>query len=185
VTHPFEHFPHTRRRQALLALIAAAMAMFVLLSVLDAPLRKTDEGGTVTLEVAGSTDRAKEIKDAWRADGVLENGAFIDGLDFLYAAVYSAALAGGAVAAAGAFRRRGRERLAAAGIVVAWIASGVVLFDWIENIGIAVTLLDEPMSPWPAISLGAAIPKFAGSTIALLYGLAGGVVTLASRRRGP
>jgi hypothetical protein len=167
----------------LLAAIAAAIGMFVLLSLLDDPLRSTDEGGTVALEVAGSANRAEEITEAWRAEGVVDNGAFIDGLDFLFAPLYAAALAGGCVAAAGAFRRRGNDRLANLGVTVAWVATAVIAFDWLENIAIAVILLDEPASPWPAIALAAAIPKFAGSWAALLYGLAGGAVALAGRSR--
>jgi len=184
VTHPFEQWPRSGRRRALLALIAAAIAMFVVLTLLDSPLRGTDEGGTVALELAGSTDEASEIKEAWRAEGVLDDGAFIDGLDFLFAPLYAAALAGGCVAAAGAFRRLGKARLAAAGIAIAWIASVVAVFDWTENIALAVVLLDQPASPWPAVALAAAIPKFAGTWAALLYGLAGGAVALARPARG-
>ena len=169
MTHPFEQWPRTRRRQALLALIAAAVVLWVVLSALDAPLRATDEGGTIPLEIAGSSDRASEIKEAWRAEGVLENGAFINGLDFLFAPIYAAALAGACVAAAGVFRRLGWERLAAAGIAIAWLATAAAVFDWTENIALAVILLDEPASPWPAIALAAAIPKFAGSGAALVY----------------
>jgi hypothetical protein len=183
VAHPFEHWPRTRRRQTLCALIAAAIAMLFLLWLLDAPLRASDEGGTVPLEVAGSMDRATDIKEAWRADGVLENGAFIDGLDFLFAPLYAAALAGGCVAAASVFRRLGNERVAAAGIAIAWLASAVAVFDWVENIALAAILLDEPASPWSAVALGAAIPKFAGTWVALLYALGGVGVSLAARGR--
>lgn len=164
-------------------MIAAALTLFIVLTVLDAPLRATDEGGTVPLEVAGSTERAKEIKEAWRAEGLLDDGAFIDGLDFLYAPLYAAALAGACVAAAGTFRRLGREGLARAGIVIAWLATAAAVFDWIENIALAAVLLDEPASPWPAVALAASIPKFAGTTVALLYGLAGGLAALARRPR--
>jgi hypothetical protein len=184
VAHPFEDFPRTGRRRAFLALIAAAIALSIVLMLLDAPLRSSDEGGTVSLEVAGTTDRAEEIKEAWRAEEVLDDGIFIDGIDFLYAPVYAAALAASCVAAAGAFRRRGRERLGRAGIALAWIAGAVVLFDWTENVALAAILLDEPTSPWPTVALVAAIPKFAGSTAALLYALGGGVVSLVSRTRG-
>jgi hypothetical protein len=184
VTHPFEQWPRSGRRQALLAAIAAAIALFVVLSLLDEPLRSTDEGGTVSLEVAGSVDRAQEITDAWRAQGVVDDGAFIDGLDFLFAPLYAAALAGGCVAAAAVFRRRGNRGLARLGIAVAWVATAVTVFDWTENIALAVVLLDEPTSPWPAVALVAAILKFAGTWAALLYGLAGGAVALVGRVRG-
>jgi hypothetical protein len=177
VTHPFEHWPVNGRRPKLLAVISAALVLFVVIALLDSPLRASDEGGTVSLEVAGSSARASEITAAWRADGTLENAAFIDGLDFLYALVYSAALAGLCVAASSAFKRRGHDRLALAGIVAAWIASAVAVFDCAENSALAVVLLDGPESPWPAIALGSAIPKFAGSVVALLFAFAGGAVS--------
>jgi hypothetical protein len=177
VTHPFEHWPVSGRRPKVLALISAALVLFMVIVLLDSPLRASDEGGTVSLEVAGSSGRASEITAAWRADGTLENAAFIDGLDFLYALVYSAALAGLCVAGSSAFKRRGHDRLALAGIVAAWIASAVAAFDCAENSALAVVLLDGPESPWPAIALGSAIPKFAGSVVALLFALAGGAVS--------
>ena len=77
----------------------------------------------------------------------------------------------------------GNERVAAAGIAIAWLASAVAIFDWVENIALATILLDEPASPWPAVALGAAIPKFAGTWVALLYALGGGAVSLAARGR--
>lgn len=184
MSHPFEQWPRTARTQALLALITAAITMFVVLALLDSPLRATDEGGTVSLEVAGSSHRANEIKESWRAEGLLDNGAFIDGLDFLYAPLYAGALAGACVAAAGTFRRLGSRRLAGAGIAIAWLASAVAAFDWAENVALAVVLLDEPTSPWPAIALAAAVPKFAGTWAALLYALAGGALALGRRPRG-
>jgi hypothetical protein len=62
--------------------IAAAIAMQVLLALVDGPLRETGDG-TVDFEVAGSAERAGEIVDSWRAHDLLANAAFIDGLDFL------------------------------------------------------------------------------------------------------
>jgi hypothetical protein len=173
VTHPLEHWPPSRRRRALVAVIAAAVMLQVILTLLDGPLRASDRGGTIPLEVAGSPGRADEIVSSWEADGVLDNGAFITGLDFLYAPLYAAAYAGGCVALAAAWRRRGRERLAAIGIAAAWAATAAAGFDYVENLGLAVTLLDEPASPWPQISLVAAIAKFAGIAAAVLYLLTG------------
>ncbi len=182
MTHPFERWPRTGRRRALVLVIAAAIAMQVVLALLDGPLRDSGDG-TVAFEVAGSAERAGEIVDNWRAEDLLANAAFIDGLDFLFALLYTAAIAGGCVAAAGVWRSRGRTRLAAAGIGIAWAASAAAAFDWTENVALAVILLDEPTSPWPAIALGAAIPKFAGAWAGLLYALSGGTVDLAGRIR--
>jgi hypothetical protein len=182
LTHPFERLPRTGRRRALLVLIVAAIAMQVVLALLDGPLRDTGDG-TVDFEVAGSAERAGQIVDNWRAHDLIANAAFIDGVDFLFALLYTAAIAGGCVAAAGAWRSRGRRRLAAVGIGLAWAATAAAAFDWTENVALAVSLLDEPTSPWPAIALGAAIPKFAGAWAGLLYALTGSTVALAERMR--
>jgi hypothetical protein len=163
------------------AVVAAAVVLQVVLTLLDGPLRASDHGGTIPLEVAGSPDRASEIVGSWEADGVLEDGAFITGLDFLYAPLYAAAYAGGCVALAVAFRRRGRERLAALGIAAAWAATAAAGFDYVENVGLTVTLLDEPASPWPQISLAAAVAKFVGIAVAVLYLLTGLAIRWASR----
>jgi hypothetical protein len=163
--------------------IAAAIAMQVVLALLDGPLRDTGDG-TVAFEVAGDTQRAEEIVETWRAEDLLANAAFIDGLDFLFALLYTSAIAGGCIAAAGVWRRRGRAGLAAAGVAIAWAASAAALFDWTENVALGVMLLDEPASPWPAVALGAAIPKFAGAWAGLLYALLGGGAALVGRARG-
>jgi hypothetical protein len=173
MTHPLEHWPPGGRRRALVTVIAAAVVLQVVLTLLDGPLRASEHGGTIPLEVAGSPGRADEIVSAWDADGVLGNGAFITGLDFLYAPLYAAAYAGGCVALAAALRSRGRERLAVLGIAAAWAATAAAGFDYLENVGLTVTLLDEPATPWPQISLVAAIVKFAGIAAAALYLLTG------------
>jgi hypothetical protein len=184
VIHPLERWPRSGRRPALIAAIVAALAMEVLLVLLDAPLRDTGDG-TIALEVAGSPERADEIIEGWRAADVLANGAFLNGVDLLSPLLYVAALAGACVAAAAAWRRRGRPGLAAAGIVTAWLVTAAGVFDWVENIALAVVILDDPAAPWPQIALAAAIPKFAGTTIALLYALVGGAPALIARRPAP
>jgi hypothetical protein len=180
-THPLERWPANGRRAALAAAIVAALAMWALIATLDGPLRDTGDG-TVDLEVAGTHDRAEAILDGWRADDLLANGAFINGLDLLFPLLYVPALAGGCVAAATAWRRRGNERLAEAGIAIAWLATLAGALDWIENLALAVVILDGPSSPWPQLAFGAAIPKFAGTAAALVYALAGGA-TLVGRGR--
>ncbi len=181
--HPFERWPPVNRRRILLALVAAAIAMQVLLALLDAPLRETGDG-TIDLELAGNAERAEEIVAGWRSENVLENATFIDGLDFLFAPLYAGAIAGVCVAAAGAWRRRGKDGVANLGIGIAWAASAAVAFDWIENVALAAVLLDEPVSPWPAIALASAIPKFAGTWSGLLFALSG-VAALLLRRPRP
>jgi hypothetical protein len=115
---------------------------------------------------------------------VIDDAKKIQVFDLVYPLIYSAALAGGCVAAAGAWRRAGRPRLAAATILLAWVAFAAAGFDYVENLGLAISLWDEPMSPWPQISFVAAILKFAGIYAGLagaLSGLIAAVINMRSR----
>ena len=95
--------------------------------------------------------------------------------DLLYPLIYSAALAGGCVAAAGAWGRAGRAGLASAGLAIAWVAFAAAGFDYVENLGLGISLWDEPASPWPQLALVAAVLKFSAIAVALLYSLSGAV----------
>jgi hypothetical protein len=66
---------------------------------------------------------------------------------------------------------------------MAWVAFAAAAFDYLENVGLMVSLWDEPASPWPQISKAAAIVKFAGIYASLAYALTGIVAWALSRRR--
>jgi hypothetical protein len=183
-THPLERWPTRHRRLAAILVIAVALAPSIASPIVE-PLHEGETGeGIVQFEFAGSVDRAQEILDTWRAEGVLDQAAFIQGVDLLYPLIYGAALVAGCVAAAGAWRRAGRPRVADACVVVAWIAPAAVLFDYVENLGLTVSLLGEPASPWPQLAFAAAALKFATIALALLFALSG-FVALAVRSRRP
>lgn len=99
--------------------------------------------------------------------------------------IYCSALAGVCVAAAGAWRRAGRPSLARIGIAMAWVAFAAALFDYIENVGLEVSLWGDPASPWPQLAWVAAVLKFTSSTAALLFGLTGAAAWLLARRTAP
>lgn len=181
--HPLQQWPVRGRRRALLLLVMAAVLPLVLAAVVQ-PLREGDPGGEsiVAFELAGSVDRAEEILSTWRAAGVLDEAKAIQIFDVVYPLVYTAALAGCCLAAAGAWTRSGRARLQAAGIVAAWVALAAAGFDYVENVGLAVSLWDEPASPWPQLALVAGLLKFAATAVALMYSLSGVVAwRIASR----
>ena len=113
---------------------------------------------------------------------MLEEAAFIQGFDVLYPLIYAVALAGACIAAGGAWRRAGWAGVASVGIAMAWVAFLAAGFDEVENVGLNVSLLGEPASPWPQLALVAAIAKFAAIGIALLYALSGLVAALLARR---
>jgi hypothetical protein len=184
LSHPFQRWPVTRRRAALACVVLVALLPVVLGAIVK-PLHEGEPGGEsiVDFELAGSVERAEEILATWRAEDVLDEAKAIQILDLLYPLVYAAALAGCCVAAAGAWRRAGRPRLANAGIVLAWVAFAAAGFDYIENLGLAVSLWGEPASPWPQLALVAALLKFAAIYGSLLYALTGLIAALLARGR--
>jgi hypothetical protein len=67
---------------------------------------------------------------------------------------------------------------------MAWVATAAIGFDYVENLGLGISLWDEPASPWPQIAWVAAVLKFTGIYSSLLYALSGVIAALLARRRG-
>lgn len=65
---------------------------------------------------------------------------------------------------------------------MAWAAVAAAGFDYIENIGLAVSLWGEPASPWPQIAFAAAVAKFALLALALAAAISGLLAPLFGRR---
>jgi hypothetical protein len=182
LAHPLQRWPRSRRRLALVCVAVAALLPTALGAVVQ-PLHEGDPGGEsiIDFELAGSVERTEEILATWRAEGVLDDAKAIQVFDLLYPLIYAAALAGGCVAAAGAWQGAGRTRLAAAGVAMAWVAFAAAGFDYVENLGLGISLWGDPASPWPQVALVAALLKFAAIYSALLYALSGLVAALLAR----
>jgi hypothetical protein len=182
--HPFQRWPASGRRAALVCVTFVALLPTVLGAIVQ-PLHEGEPGGEsiVEFELAGSVERAEEILATWRAEEVLDEAKAIQVFDLLYPLVYAAALAGCCLAAAGVWQRAERPRLANAGIAMAWVAFAAAGFDYIENLGLAVSLWGDPASPWPQLAFAAALLKFAAIYGALLYALSGLIAVLLVRGR--
>ena len=179
-THPLQTWPHRRRRLAFGLVLGAALVITVVAAVAS-PLPK---GATIVdFELAGSVERTQEILTSWRREGVIDDAKAIQLFDLVYPLIYGAALAGACVAAASSWRRDGRPQLAAAGTGLAWVATAAIAFDYIENLGLAVSLWDEPASPWPQLAAVAGALKFAGIALSLVFALA--TLATAPVRRQP
>jgi hypothetical protein len=172
--HPFQGWPRSHRRLALVVVCVAAV-LPMLLGAIVTPLDEDEPGGRsiIDFELAGSEEEADHILDAWRAQDVIDNAKAIQIFDLVYPLIYCSALAGLCVAASGAWSRAGRPRLAALGIAMAWVAFAAAAFDYVENFGLAISLWDEPASPWPEVAFVAAVLKFGASGLALLFALTG------------
>jgi hypothetical protein len=72
-----------------------------------------------------------------------------------------------------------RERAARRpGIAIAWVSFAAAAFDYVENLGLDVSLWGKPASPWPELARVAALLKFAAIGLALVFGLSGIVAAL-------
>jgi hypothetical protein len=183
-THPLQRWPK-KRRGLLLACLAILALLPIVLGQVVHPLHEDKPGGEsiVDFELAGSVDRANEIIATWQDEGVVDDAKRIQVFDLIYPLIYAAALAGGCLAAGGAWGRAGRTQLAIAGIAMAWVATAAAAFDYVENLGLGVSLWDEPVTPWPQLAYVAAVLKFAAIYSSLAYALSGGIAALLARRR--
>jgi hypothetical protein len=159
--------------------VAGLALLITLLAAVASPL--PGDATIVDFELAGSVHRADEILGIWRAAGVIDDAKAIQLFDLVYPLIYAAALAAGCVAAAGAWSKAGKPRLAAAGIAMAWVATAAAAFDYVENLGLAVSLWGEPASPWPQLSLVAGLLKFVAIALSLLFALTTACVVAARR----
>ena len=180
MTHPFQRWPASHRR-ATLILAAGASVLFLVAAVVAQPLPAGSD--IVDFELAGSAARTQEILDVWRAEDAIGTAKALQLADLVFPLVYAGALAGACLAASGAWRRAGRPRAAATGVALAWVAFAAAGFDYVENLGLAVSLWGDPATPWPQIAMVAAVAKFAAIAATLLYAAAGLVATYAPRYR--
>ena len=65
---------------------------------------------------------------------------------------------------------------------MAWVAFAAAGFDYVENLGLGISLWGHPASPWPQVAFVAAVLKFAAIYSALLYALSGMIAALLGRR---
>jgi hypothetical protein len=123
----------------------------------------------VSLDFAGSPQRAKAILDSWDHPAQLR-AAFIQGLDFLYLLVYSTTIAIACLWAGKTLHRAGWP-LASIGIPLAWGLWLAALSDAVENVALVEILFGKYNSPWPEIAAACAILKFALIFLGLVYAL--------------
>jgi hypothetical protein len=184
LTHPLQQWPRSHRGRVL-AILAVVTVLPIALDALVHPLHDDKPGGAsiVDFEKARTVDRADEILATWRSEGVLDDAKRIQLLDFIYPLIYAAALAMACLAAASAWARAGLRGIAGLAVVMAWVATAAAVFDYIENLGLDISLWNVPTSPWPQISFVAAELKFAAIYTTLAYVLLGLIASVVLGRR--
>jgi hypothetical protein len=173
------------QRSRLFWLLSALMAIVMaLMNLVSLPLiTEAAPAGIVSFELAGSVEAAQAMLASWDARAQ-RYAAFGLGFDYVFMLVYAAwlslvcELAGAALwirrlplANLRNWLRRGM-----------WLAAGL---DAIENLGLAVILLEAPQSPWPEIAAVCAALKFGLLIAGLLYGLYGLLAARLAPRLSP
>ena len=182
MSHPFESLKPAFQKKYFISLLIATILIMVIMNVIGSPLiTPSAPSGIVSFEFAFSPGRAQQIINSWSPDAQLR-AAFIQGLDFLFLLVYSAALGLGCVLTADVLRTRGKK-LSRLGAPLAWGLVLAALCDYIENIALVVLLFGRVQSPFPEIAGVCAVIKFSMIFIVIGYILYGLVIRILSRSR--
>jgi len=166
----------------IIALVSTALLMAGI-HVTNAPLENpVAPWGMVSLQLAGSLDRAQEVLASW---GPAEQKWALCNLvvDFLYLVSYAVTLALGCLLLAQHFR--GRPIMAQLG---GWLAWGVVVaacLDAAENVLLIRMLGNDLHVAWAVLIYWCAVPKFVLIMAALVYLCAGGLIRLIGRGGWP
>jgi hypothetical protein len=168
-------------------LITAGIATLLLLWAMS-PMEdrmQANGPGMVPFELSGGEQRADEILAEWGEDGrdAAREQLWID---YGFMLGYGAFLGLAGAAVRDRCRRRGLERLAAAGGIALWLGPLAAAFDALENACLLLTVGGQG-APFPSLATVFAACKFAllvGAIAYLLVGLAA-VVGRRSREEQP
>jgi hypothetical protein len=180
MNHPFEHLYPTLQKKSFITLLFLTILIMFIMNVIGEPLiTQYAPSGIISFELAFSPARAQQMINSWSPDSQLR-AAFIQGLDFLFPLVYSAALGLGCILTMKVLRTRGKP-LSRSGILLAWGLVVAAICDYIENISLVALLFGKLQSPFPEIAGICAVIKFTLIFIAIAYILYGLVIRMLVR----
>jgi len=178
--HPFEQLRSKIMKRNFIILLILTILIMVIMNVIGSPLTTPSAPyGIVSFEFAFTPARAQEMISSWSTDAQLR-AAFIQGLDFLFPLVYSAALGLGCLMAANVLSARAKP-LKGLGVILAWALVLAAICDYIENIALVVQLFGKIQSPYPEIAGVCAVIKFSMILITIGYILYGLFVRILSK----
>ena len=169
------------RKRLLVAFGVAVVALDIVLLVVDQHLEKTGGPSILGLEFAGSAGQVDQIISEWGPHGVYLARLSL-WVDFGFMVSYGAFFALAGLATRDFGRRHDRSGLAAAGLVVPYLAVAAAVFDIGENTIWLLALGGRAVSLAP-VATGCAIAKFILIAIAIGYAICGLAAWLWSLRR--
>jgi hypothetical protein len=182
LTHPRERWPGRPRRRWWLAVAVVYLLIEIPLVALNGPLTTPSaSGGMVSLQLAGTPEKAERIVGEWRQAEALDEAGLSLGFDFLAMPYYAVSFAGLVIAAVTRARARGWLGVAALGALLAWFPFAAVVLDSVET-GSQAFMIDDPPG-WPAVVRTASLGKFSLLSAALVFAIGIGAATALARRR--
>ena len=170
---------HPRRGRQLLGLFILVLGVGAL-SLPSLGLMATRGVSIIDLESMRTSAKAMEVLAYLGPDGV-DDARMSVYLDFPMLVLYAAALSAACIVIAARAADRGRERMAAAGKTIAWLAPAAAACDALENIAILVVLGDHTGQPWPVILFTFVCVKFTLLAVVIVYLVIGLVRTFGPR----
>jgi hypothetical protein len=159
------------RKRLLVAFGVATVAFDVALLVIDQHLEKTGGPSILGLEFSGSAEQVEQIASEWGAHGVYLARLSL-WIDFGFMLSYGAFFTLAGLATRDLARDHGRRMLAAAGLIVPWLAAAAAVFDAGEN-SIWLLALGGHATSLAPLATGCAIVKFILIAIAIAYAICG------------
>jgi hypothetical protein len=177
MSHPFEQFSSTLQKKLFVPLFILTVLIMVGMNLISLPLYTPEApSGIISFELAFTPSHSQQIISTWSAVAQLR-AAFIQGLDFLFALVYSFTLGLACLMAARVLKIRSKPG-ARLGEGLAWAMWLAATLDYIENIALVVLLFSRVRSPFPEIAGICGSIKFIIILVGFLYALYGFVIRL-------
>lgn len=166
------------RVRVCVAAILLTLVFLIVLRSLDLETPNTvAPHGIISLEVAGTVERADAIKAVWISKfGDLQRAWLSIIIDFGFLLVYSTALGLSCILAHEMFQAKGvwtGVGFPRIGVLLAWGASMAGLLDILENLAMMAILWGARGEIWPQLSHSFATVKFAFVLAGLLYSVLG------------
>lgn len=180
---PLDFVPAHTRKPLFLALLLWTLVLFAVMQAINQPLLTREApSGIVSLELAGTPQRAGSIVMSWsssapvsipyRPNLALVFASFGLGLDYLFMPSYALTIALGVLLAA----RRHRGVFARLAPWAGWGALTAALFDATENVALLMVLQGAFISAWPTVAFWCASLKFTLILAGIAYVLSGAVL---------
>jgi hypothetical protein len=182
--HPLQAIPPANRKKWFWSLLIATLAWMALMQIVNLPLiTPAAPQGIISFELAGRPASAAAMLASW-TPLAQKYAALGLGLDYIFMLLYATTIALACLWAGDVLQRGGWPggRL---GVGLAWGQWIAAALDALENLALALILLDHPTAPWAAIARVCAALKFALIFLGLVYAFLGLLAHLSHRRQRP